>query len=298
MRWIRDYQPQPEQGRLYRQALILTLGGNLLLAVGKGVAAYVSGSVALYADAANSVSDVFYSLMMVLGLWVAQRPPDISHPQGHSRFEPLVGISVAFSMGLAGYEAARTALIRFQMGGLAVEAGLPAVVLLISALIKVFMFLRIRTLARSLHSPTLATTAKDNLSDVLTSTAAFVGAFGSSLIHPLADPIAGFLVAAWIFRAAFLAVRENLGFLTGAGASEEVRQQIAAAAQEIPGVQAVHHLMAEYVGPQLVVDLHINVDTNLPLKDTHAIEDAVVARLEAIPEVDRAYVHIEPVGWH
>ena len=297
MRWVRSYSPDPSHRGLYRQALVITLGGNILLASSKAFVAYVTGSVAIYADAANSISDVLYSLMMVLGLWMAQRPPDLSHPQGHARFEPLVGLCVSLSMGFAGYEAARASLERFLAGGEVIQVGLPALVLVAGALIKAGMFWRIRTLARILRSPTLDTTAKDNLSDVLTSSAAFIGAFGTRYIHPLLDPIGGFAVAAWIFRAAFNAARENLGFLTGAGASEDLRTQIVATAAAVPGVLAVHHLMAEYVGPQLVVDMHINVLGTMSLNEAHAISDAVIAEVEALPEVDRAYVHVEPEGF-
>lgn len=297
MRWIRDYIPQPDIERQYRQALIVTVTGNVLLAVSKGIVAYLSGSVALYADAANSVSDVIYSFLMVFGLWMAQRPPDISHPQGHSRFEPLVGMMVTFSMAFAGYEAARMAIGRLLEGGMAVEPGLPSVVLLASAVVKAGMFLYIRRCAKRLDSPTLATTARDNLSDVLTSIAAFAGALGSSLIHPLTDPLAGGVVALWIFRSAFQAARENLGFLTGAGASEDLRQQLVVTAENVPGVQRVHHTMTEYVGPRLVVDLHINVDGKMTLDQAHEIADMVISRLEDLPAVDRAYVHIEPEGF-
>lgn len=297
MRWVRDYVPQPDIHRQYRNALIVTVSGNILLAVSKGIVSYLSGSVALYADAANSVSDVIYSLLMVFGLWMALRPPDLSHPQGHSRFEPLVGLMVTFSMAFAGYEAIRVAISRFVDGGLAVEPGLPTLVLLASAAIKAGMFFYIRRVARLLDSPTLDTTASDNLSDVLTSTAAFVGALGSSFIHPLTDPLAGVLVALWIFRAAYKAAKENLAFLTGAGATEELRQQVVETAERVPGVQRVHHTMTEYVGPRLVVDLHINVDGTMTLDQAHFIADEVIARLEGLPQVDRAYVHIEPEGY-
>ncbi|MEM5775866.1 MAG: cation transporter, partial [Anaerolineaceae bacterium] len=123
------------------------------------VAASLSGSAAMFADAANSVSDVAYSLMMVLGLWVAQRPPDLSHPQGHSRFEPFVGLMVTLSMAFAGYEAARNSIERFIAGGAAIEVGLPALVLLLAAAIKAGMFIAIRNIARKVNSPTLSTTA-------------------------------------------------------------------------------------------------------------------------------------------
>lgn len=297
MRWVRDYTPQPDIARLYRRALAVTLIGNLFLAGSKAAAAALSGSVALYADAANSVSDVIYSLLMVLGLWVAQRPPDLSHPQGHSRFEPLVGLMVTLSMSIAGYEAARQSIERFIQGGSTVELGWPTAVLLISAGVKAGMFFYIRRIASLLSSPTLATTAQDHLSDVITSTAAFVGAFGSRFLHPLADPVGGILVSLWIFRAALAAGKENLGFLTGAGASEDVRKQVVEVANSVQGVQRVHHMMTEYVGPRLVVDMHINVNGAMSVDEAHAIEDEVVKRLETLPEVDRAYVHIEPEGY-
>jgi cation diffusion facilitator family transporter len=297
MNWIRNHTPNRDNSRLYRTALIITISGNILLAVGKGIAAYLSGSVALYADAANSVSDVLYSLLMVLGLWMAMRPPDLSHPQGHSRFEPLVGLGISFSMAFAGFTAAQASVERFLEGGMAVAPGLPTIVLLTAAGVKLLMFFAIQRIAKSLYNPTLKTTAVDNLNDVLTSLAAFAGAVGSHYINPLLDPLAGFLVAIWIFRAAYRAAAENFGFLTGAGAPEDLRQQIVDIAQDVPGVLSVHHTMTEYVGPHLVVDMHVNVDGKKSLNETHAISDEIIHRLEALPEVDRAYVHIEPEGY-
>lgn len=297
MRWVREITPQPAVAKLYRSAILITLIGNVLLALGKAAVAMLSGSAALYADAANSVSDVIYSLLMVFGLWMAQRPPDLSHPQGHGRFEPLVGMGVTFSMAFAGYEAARVSITRFFEGGIAVEPGWPTLVLLVSAAVKLLMFLTIRRFAQQLSSPTLATTAKDNLSDVLTSSAAFLGAFGSQYIHPLADPLGGIIVALWIFRQAFFAGRENMGFLLGAGAPLELREQLVDVAASVPGVQRVHHTMTEYSGPRLIVDLHINVNGQMTLDEAHGIADEVIDRLEQLPEVDRAYVHIEPEGY-
>jgi cation diffusion facilitator family transporter len=296
MQWVRDFTPQPERKRLYSQAIAVTIAGNVLLVAGKGLAAILSGSVAIYADAANSLSDVLYSLLMMLGLRVAQQPPDMSHPQGHSRFEPLIGLVVALAMAIAGYEALRASIDRFVSGGKAVEAGLPVVILLVSAAIKGGMFLVINRIAIKVASPSLRVTATDNLSDVLTSTAAIIGVLGSHFIHPLLDPLAGLAVAAWIFRAAFRAGWENLKYLTGAGAPPELRRHIIQVTESIPGVIKVHHLMTDYAGPKFVVDLHINVDGEITLTEAHAISDQVIERLTALPEVDRAYVHIEPDG--
>lgn len=296
MQWIRDYRPEPERAQAYRTALIITLVGNVLLAVGKGVVSYFSGSIALYADTANSVSDVIYSLAMVFGLWMAMQPPDISHPQGHSRFEPLVGLIVAVMMTLAGYEALRSSIARFLSGGSVIRIEFPTIVLLASAAIKAVMFYLITRLAVKAESPALRATAKDHLSDVLTSVAAFIGILGSNFIHPLADPIAGVLVAIWIFKSAFEAGRENLGFLTGRGADEELRHKIIETALGVDGVQEVHHMMSDYVGPKLIVDMHINLPGDMPLDEVHEVTDRVIEALEELTEIDRAYVHVEPLG--
>jgi cation diffusion facilitator family transporter len=297
MRWVRDYKIHKDQNRLYRNALFITMGGNLLLAISKGIIAKISGSAAIYADAANSISDVVYSILMVAGLWMAMQPPDLSHPQGHSRFEPVVGLIVTMSMAFAGYEAAHNSYLRYISGGEAIAWGLPTLVLLFSAAVKAVMYVAIKRIAKKLNSPTLSTTSKDNLSDVLTSVAALVGVYASTLIHPLADPIAGFLVALWIFRQAFIAGKENLGFLTGKSATKEEVQEFIAAAESVPGVLRVHHIMTDYVGPQLMLDLHINVDGKKTLAEAHKITDAVINRLQEFPMVDRAYVHVEPDDW-
>lgn len=297
MRWVRDFTPQKEDNSLYRKAILITLGGNILLAVGKGLVAWISHSAAIYADAANSTSDVVYSLLMALGLYLAIQPPDLGHPQGHSRFEPLVGLIVTISMCFAGFEAARNSYVRFQAGGEAIALDLPTYVLLASAAIKAFMFWIISRFAKQLRSPSLKATATDNLSDVLTSVAAFLGVLLSGLVSPLADPIAGFLVAAWIFKQAFNVGRENLGYLMGSGASMDEVKEYVKAVEEIPGILGVHHIMTEYAGPKLVIDLHVNVNGEMQLNQVHAITDAVADRLKQFPEVDRVYVHVEPDGW-
>jgi cation diffusion facilitator family transporter len=294
MQVVRDAIPDPARRRLLTQALWITLLSNLGLAIGKGIIATITDSVALYADAANSASDLFYSLLMSLGLWISQRPPDLSHPQGHSRFEPLAGLIVAGAMTVAAYEAGRMTVQRFITGGASVPLEWPAIALLISAAVKGVMYALIHRIAGKTNSPTLDAAAKDNLADVLSSTAAFAGIVASQFIHPLADPIAGAVVVLWIAHAAFDVWRENLKYLTGGGASADLRQEIIAVSGTIQGVERVHQVLTEYVGPELIADLHINVNGNLPLFDAHVISDNVRERVEALEGIDRAYVHVEP----
>ena len=91
--------------------------------------------------------------------------------------------------------------------------------------------------------------------------------------------------------------RENLGYLTGAGADPDTQNKFLEAVKKIDGVEDVHHIITDYAGPKLVVDMHINVDGDLSLNKAHTICDQAIEVLTAFPEVDRAYVHVEPIGY-
>ncbi len=286
-----------ERQRLYRRAIWITLAGNVLLAAAKGTVAWLSGSSAVLSDAANSLSDVLYSLLLAVGLYLAQQPADESHPQGHSRFEPLVSLIITIAMGVAGIAALREGILRFLGGATAIDPGWPTVALAGSALIKVAMFLLVGRIGRLAQSPAIRACGRDNLSDVLTSAAALIGVWGSDLIHPLLDPVAGVAVSLWIFRAMWGILSENLGYLTGRGAAPELTEQIVSAASAVPGVLDVHQVIADHVGPQLRVDMHIDVDGEIGFDQAHIIADQVQAQVEALPAVDLAFVHVEPAGF-
>ncbi len=296
MRLIRDYEPKSELSRQFRHALVITLAGNVLLAIVKSIAARMSGSSAIYADAINSISDVLYSILLVIGLWLSQQPPDISHPQGHSRFEPFAALIVTISMAIAGAEAFRSSVARFMEGGASIALDWPSLALILGIVIKVFMFNSVSKIGKKIASPGISAAARDNLSDVFTTLAAFIGILGSNFLTPLLDPLAGLFVALWIFKNVWTTAKENMRYLTGAGADEDLRQKLVDAVQEIEGVENIHHIITDYAGPKLVVEMHINADGEISLNQSHAICDKATAALENLPEVDRAYVHVEPIG--
>jgi cation diffusion facilitator family transporter len=291
---VRQQQQDPARWRLYRRAITLALAGNTLLAAVKAGGAYVSGSSAVLSDALNSLSDMLYSGLMAAGLYVAQQPPDEGHPQGHSRFEAMVGLLVALGMTAAGLAAIYQGVRRFVTGTGSIPPGWPTAVLLGSALVKLAMYFMVRRIGLAAASPAIRATARDNLADVLTSLTALVGVWTSNLVHPLLDPAAAIAVALFVFRAAWQAGYENLGYLTGRGASSDLASKIAAVACAVAGVLNVHQVIADHVGPGLRVDMHIDVDPEITLREAHAIADAVQTKVEALKEVDLAFVHVEP----
>jgi len=291
---VRKEGPDPSRRALYLRATLIAILGNLVLAVVKGLVAWSTDSSAVLSDAANSLSDTFYSLLMAVGLYVAQQPADESHPQGHDRFEPLVSLAIAAAMGVATYSALRQAVGRFLSGGTAVAAGWPTGVLLGGVAVKVVMYRAVMDLGKRTSSPALRASARDNLADVLASLAAWFGVLGSTFVHPLLDPIAGLIVALWILRAMWEILYENLGYLTGRGASPDATAEIVRAASSVPGVINVHQVIADYVGPELRVDMHIDLDGEITLDRAHAISEKVAQKVEDLSSVDLAFVHVEP----
>jgi cation diffusion facilitator family transporter len=298
IRRVRPSHIDPVRMHLYQRAIWIAVLGNGALALAKGAAAWLSGSTALLATAVDSATDLVYTLFMAWGLWYSQRPADEGHPQGHARVEPIVSAVIALMMGLAGLEVVRQAIDRLLGEPVPFAWGWPAAILLGSALVKVIMYLLVRRLGQQSHSPAIMASAKDNLADVVSAGTALVGVLAASWVHPLADPLAGLAVSIWIFRNAAGILAENLGYLTGRAAGPELLEQIYEAVRQVEGVEGVHRVIADYVGPQVRAELHVEVDGNTSFHSAHRISNAVRDAVEALDEVDLAFVHLEPAQRH
>lgn len=290
----RSFHERETRQRYWRAGLIALFGNFVLVAV-KGYGAWQTGSRAIYADAANSASDVAYSLMMMVGLWYSLQPPDPGHPHGHERIEPLVSLAIAATMVFAGVDASRQGL-RGWTQSLAPTLSARAISIPIaSSLIKVAMYWVVRNLGRAAQSPAILASAKDNLLDALSSGTALLGVVSSIYLYPRADAVAALLVAAWIFFAAWTVLRESIGHLIGGSPSLAETEWIEKAVVSVPQVLGIDQIIAEYVGPKLRVDIHIYVDPTLQVSEAHGVSHAVRSAVESNGLVDHAFVHVEPL---
>lgn len=295
MKWFEDPIRNDENIHQMYIALAVTLAGNIILACGKWAAARYSGSAALHADALNSISDVLYSITLIIGLLISVKPADLSHPHGHERFEPIVGLVISLSMCWAGISAMQESIAKLQGTPSPIEPGMPVLVLLGSAVIKFLMFFIIRAIARKITNRALEAASKDNLMDTLTSAAAALGVLLSNMIHPLADPIAGLILSVWILKTAASTFIENINYLTGHGASQNTLEELRKEIEGVPGVLGVHQLYAEYVGTKLRLDVHIDLDKDMHLDEVHAIETEIENRLSQRGDIDHVFIHAEPL---
>jgi cation diffusion facilitator family transporter len=278
-----------------RRVGAVVLAVNALLVLAKGGVWWTTGSLAVGSEAINSLADTAYSLIVLAGLYVTTQPPDFEHPHGHERIEPFVSLFVAvgvFGAGLAVLWQAATAVLSGQQGPAAGPLALG--VLAFGGVAKYALYRYCLRVGRERHSPALVATALDNRNDILTAGAAFAGVLGTQLGFPVLDPLAAAVVSLGILYTGYEIVRDNVNYLVGAAPPEDLRTEILARALDHPQVEGAHDVVAHYVGPEVDVSLHIEVEGDLTLREAHDIETDVVQAIRDLDEVDDVFVHVDP----
>ena len=278
-----------------RRVGLLVLGTNLLLVVLKGAVYLETGSLALGSEALNSLADAAYSLVIVGGLYLTTQPPDFEHPHGHERIEPFVSLLIAVGIFVAGGAVLWQALLTLQSGSVEISRGpIAAGVLVVAGVVKYGLYRYCLAVARQQQSPALRATAVDNRNDILAAAAALVGVLGAGMGVSLLDPLAAIVVGIAILYTGFEVTRDNLDYLVGAAPPDDLRREIRRQALAHPDVEGAHDVVAHYVGPEIDVSLHIEVQGDRTLLEAHQIETDVIEAVQDLPKVDDVYVHVDP----
>jgi cation diffusion facilitator family transporter len=278
-----------------RRVGLVVLAVNVVLVAAKAAVWTATGSLAVGSEAVNSLADAGYSLAVVGGLYLTTRPPDGRHPHGHERIEPFVSLVVAVGVLAAGAFVLRSAVLAVLGPTAPAPAGpLAAVVLAAGGLAKLWLYRYCLRVGREHDSPALVAAAHDNRADVATAGAALIGVVGAAAGYPLLDPLAAGAVALGVLYGGIGIVRDNLGYLVGGAPPESVRREIVDRALATPEVEGVHDVIAHYVGPEVDVSLHVEIQGDRTLTEAHEVETAVIREIEAVDGVDDVFVHVDP----
>jgi cation diffusion facilitator family transporter len=282
-------------GGTLRRVGLVVLAANLGLAALKGGVWYTTGSLAVGSEAVNSLMDTAYSVVIVAGIYLTTRPPDVEHPHGHERIEPFVSLFVAVGMFGAGLAILWRAGTTLLAGEVSPPGGAPAIVVLaVAAVVKLWLYRYCLRVGQRHNSPAVVATAVDNRNDVLTAGAALAGVTGAALgVHAL-DPLAAGVVAVGIIYSGVEVVRDNVNYLVGRAPPEDLRAEIVRRALEHPSVEGAHDVVAHYVGPEIDVSLHVEVEGDRTLLEAHDIETEVMDAIRELPPVDDVFVHVDP----
>ena len=273
----------------------LALGATALL---QFAIVAVSGSVALLSDALHNIGDVAGTLTLLVAFTVAQRPSSPTYPYGWRRAEDLGGLvivlAIAISAGLAGWESARALVGEHTITNTGWAFGAAVVGIIGNEAVARYK-IRVGT---DIDSPALIADGQHARTDGLASAAAAVGVAGTWIGLPVLDPLAGLAITVaivWILFDVGRPVFRRLLDAVEPGLVDTIREVAAA----VDGVAGVHDVKARRAGRVLLVQLHIDLPPDQPLRDAHAVAERVRhALMHHDRQVAAVEVHLDPAGEH
>lgn len=253
----------------------------------------MSGSVALFSDAMNSLLDIASSTAVLISVRVAGKAPDHEHPFGHSRAEPIAGFVIAIIACVLGVEVVQESIIKCIRGHDHEINRWLFVILLLAIVAKLLLARWQHRVGTHRQSPAIIASAVDSRNDVLSSLAAMVGIGGAALGFEAADEIAGLVVGGFILKGGIQILRDNLDYLLGHSAPDGMLADVRHGVAAVEGVLAVRFCRGHYVGNELHFEIIIACDGASSTHDSSRVADRVRTVVEGWPDVAVAFVHVD-----
>ena len=271
---------------------------NLILSVFKLIAGFVAHSGAMISDAVHSASDVFSSIIVMIGVRISGKASDKDHPYGHERMECVAAIVLATVLAGTGVGIGYAAVKTVLDGEYASE--IPGMLALIAAvvsiLVKEAMFWYTRYYAKKIDSSAVMADAWHHRSDALSSVGALIGIGGARLGFPIMEPIASIVICVFIEKAAFDIFKDAIDKMVDKACDEQTEEALRNCALNTKGVERVDLLKTRIFGNKVYVEMEIGADENLSLKDSHAIAENVHDAIEqGWPKIKHILIHVNPV---
>lgn len=275
----------------------ISIASNAVLALIKWLAGYFGNSYALIADAIESTSDIFSSLVVFFGLTYASKPADENHPYGHGKAEPLITfLVVAFLMISAGIIAVQS------INNIKTPHEMPKAYTLIILggiiLVKETLYQIVSKRGKETNSSALEADAWHHRSDAITSVTAFIGISIALIMgkgYEQADDWAALVASGVIIYNAYLIFRPALGEIMDENLHDEMIKNIRKTALEVTGILGTEKCYIRKSGMKYFADLHAIVNADITVKEGHKLSHRLKDKLkEALPELADVLVHIEP----
>jgi cation diffusion facilitator family transporter len=279
------------------KATYFSIIGNVCLSIVKGLAGFFGNSYALIADAIESTTDIFSSLLVLFGIKYSSRPADENHPYGHGRAEPLITFLVV------GFLITSATIIAYEsINNINTPHNLPKswtlIVLGLIIIWKEYSFRLVMKKSKESNSSSLRADAWHHRSDAITSVAAFIGIsiallFGKG--YESADDWAALFAAGFIFYNSYLIFRPALGEIMDEHLYDDLVDEIRKVSLQVDGIVDTEKCFIRKAGMKYHVDLHAIVDADISVREGHELAHNLKDTLRMqISELGHVLIHIEP----
>ena len=297
-RFIKNYQDTKDANvrtSIGKLSGIVGIFSNLFLFVIKFVIGTVVHSVSIQADGVNNLTDAGSNIISILSFHLANKPADKDHPFGHERTETIASLFVGILILVLGFETAKESIskvihpesIDFRIASV--------IILLISIIVKFWMYAYNKKLSKTYDSSLLEATALDSISDVCGTTAVLVSTLLSPVLHFNLDGYMGIVVSGIILYGAYGLLRDMINSLIGEAPDPELVHNIVDMIMAHPAILGVHDMMLHNYGPnKIFASAHVEVDSSKDIFETHDHIDNIEREVKENMNIDLV-LHMDPV---
>ncbi|PEZ76407.1 MULTISPECIES: cation diffusion facilitator family transporter [Bacillaceae] len=279
--------------KLGERGAIISIIAYICLSIMKLVIGYISDSAALKADGLNNTTDIVASIAVLIGLRLAQRPPDKDHGYGHWKSETIASMVASFIMFAVGVQVLIDAVASMLKGGKESPDIIAGYVGVLSAIAMYFVYRYNKKLAIKINSKAVMAASKDNISDAWVSIGTAIGIFGSQLNMPWLDSLTAIIVGLLICKTAWEIFTQASHELSD-GFDENKIQLYKDVITNVDGVKGIKEIKGRNYGNNEVIDVVILVNSTLDIKEAHDIATHVEKVMMKDHGVYDVHVHVEP----
>lgn len=271
-----DYQNPSVREQYGTLCSIVSIICNIILVVFKLAMGLITHSIAIQADGLNNLSDVGSNLASLFGFKLANRHPDSEHPYGHGRIEYVAGLIIAFLILIVGFQSLKDSIFKIIKPEKINFTIIAVIILIVSILIKLWMSLFNRAVAKNINSATLQAASQDSINDVMSTTATLISLVLSLYTDLPVDGIIGAIVSLIVLKAGVEIFKDTLDPLLGMAPDKELIKEIEEYILSYPEALGIHDLMMHDYGPgRKFLTLHVEVDCNDDIMVVHDAMDLI-----------------------
>jgi len=282
----------------FRKSKIVSWTGiwvNFFLAIFKIFAGIWGRSQAMLSDGFHSLSDIFAGILTLTSVKISQKPVDQDHPYGHGKAESIAALCISFILlGMSivlSYRALNAIFLKIRI----VPGLLPLWAALISILVKELLFRYTYYIGKKFDNLAILANASDHRADAITSVAALIGIAGARLGYTFLDPLAGFVVALFIFKIGIDILRPALRELMDTSLPEDFIDEIKKLTLSIGGVKKIDDVKTRRLGWRNSIDLSVQIDADLSIEEGHGISNQIEKLLlQKLKNIGNIMIHINP----
>ena len=297
-RFIKNYQDTKDANvrtNVGKLSGIVGIFSNLFLFVIKFVIGTIVHSVSIQADGVNNLTDAGSNIISILSFHLANKPADKDHPFGHERTETIASLFVGILILVLGFETAKESISKVIHPGSIDFRIASVIILLISIIVKFWMYAYNKKLSKTYDSSILEATALDSISDVCGTTAVLVSTLLSPVLHFNLDGYMGIVVSGIILYGAYGLLRDMINSLIGEAPDPELVHNIVDRIMAHPAILGVHDMMLHNYGPnKIFASAHVEVDSSKDIFETHDHIDNIEREVKENMNIDLV-LHMDPV---